>query len=221
LKKLINGVLEFRRSKRAEVLNTFAQLALGQSPDVLLIACSDSRVAVNVFASTDPGDMFVMRNVGNLVPPYKDVENNPASAVAAAVEFAVERLKVGHIIVCGHSDCGAVKAMAEGEPPEPGLRNWLKSGDPGPPQDFLEPAAEDWPAIEHQSHWNALAQVEHLRQYPSVRKALVEGRLQLHAWWFDLHHAEVQVYVPEEKRFCVLDEEVGQNLLKKVGDKKE
>jgi carbonic anhydrase len=218
MKKLINGVLECRRTERAKVLDTFAQLALGQSPDVLLITCSDSRVAVNVFASTDPGDMFVMRNVGNLVPPYKDVENNPASAVAAAVEFAVERLHVGHIIVCGHSDCGAVKAMAGGEVPEPGLRNWLKSGDPGQPQEFLEPAAEDWPEIEHQSHWNALAQVEHLRQYPCVRKALVEGRLQLHAWWFDLHHAEVQVYVPEEKRFCVLDEEVGRKLLKKLGD---
>jgi carbonic anhydrase len=143
LKKLINGVLEFRRSKRAEVLDSFAQLALGQSPDVLLIACSDSRVAVNVFASTDPGDMFVVRNVGNLVPPYKDVENSPASAVAAAVEFAVERLKVGHIIVCGHSDCGAIKAMADVEIPEPGLRNWLHSGHPGQPQDFLEPATED------------------------------------------------------------------------------
>jgi carbonic anhydrase len=217
LKKLIQGVLDFRRSKRAEVLDTFAQLALGQSPDVLLIACSDSRVAVNVFASTDPGDMFVVRNVGNMEPRYQDVENNPASAVAAAVEFAVERLKVRHIIVCGHSDCGAVKAMAAPEPPtEPGLRNWLKSGDPGKPQDFLEPAADEWPEIEHHSHWNTLAQVEHLRQYPAVKKAQVEGRLQLHAWWFDLHHAEVQVYVPEEKKFMVLDEEVGQKLLKKL-----
>lgn len=217
MKKLIQGVLEFRRTKRESVLETFAQLALGQSPDVLLIACSDSRVAVNVFASTDPGDMFVVRNVGNMVPPYKDVENNPASAVAAAVEFAVERLRVGHIIVCGHSDCGAVKAMASPEEPgEPGLRNWLRSGHPGQPQEFLEPAAEDWPEIEHHSHWNVLAQVEHLRQYPSVRKAQVEGRLQLHAWWFDLHHAEVQVYVPEEKRFMVLDQEVGEKLLKKI-----
>jgi carbonic anhydrase len=218
VKKLINGVLEFRRTVRAQVKERFAHLALGQNPDVLLIACSDSRVAVNVFASTDPGDMFVVRNVGNLVPPYKDVENNPASAVAAAVEFAVERLKVRHIIVCGHSDCGAVKAMAAGEVPEPGLRNWLNSGHPGQPQDFLEPAAEDWPEIEHHSHWNVLAQVEHLRQYPCVRKALVEGRLQLHGWWFDLHNAEVQVYVAEEKRFCVLDEEVGQKLLAKLSD---
>ena len=218
MKKLIQGVLEFRRTVRPQVQERFAHLALGQNPDVLLIACSDSRVAVNVFASTDPGDMFVVRNVGNLVPPYKDVENNPASAVASAVEFALERLHVKHIIVCGHSDCGAVKAMAAPEEPsEPGLRNWLRSGHPGQPQDFLEPAREDWPEIEHSSHWNVLAQVEHLRQYPSVRKAQVEGKLQLHAWWFDLHHAEVQVYVPEEKRFMVLDQEVGEKLLKKIG----
>ena len=218
MKKLIAGVLEFRRTVRPKVLEQFAQLALGQNPDTLLIACSDSRVAVNVFASTNPGDMFVVRNVGNLVPPYKDVENSPASAVAAAVEFAVERLKVRHIIVCGHSDCGAVKAMNSPEAPEPGLRNWLKSADPGKPQDFLEPAAEDWPAIEHHSHWNVLAQVEHLRQYPSVRKALVESNLQLHAWWFDLHHAEVQVYIAQEKRFCVLDEELGNRLLGAMKD---
>jgi carbonic anhydrase len=218
MKKLVNGVLEFRRNVRPQVQEKFAQLALGQNPDVLLIACSDSRVAVNVFASTDPGDMFVVRNVGNLVPPYKDAQDSPAASVAAAVEFAVERLKVRHIIVCGHSDCGAIKAMAGPTVPEPDLRKWLQSGHPGPPQEFLEPAAEDWPEIEHHSHWSALAQVEHLRQYPSVKKALVEGNLQLHAWWFDLHHAEVQVYVPEEQRFCVLDQEVGEKLLKKIGD---
>ena len=214
MKKLINGVLEFRRSVRPLVKEKFAQLALGQSPDVLLIACSDSRVAVNVFASTDPGDMFVVRNVGNLVPPYSASPDSASSSTGAAVEFALERLKVRHIIVCGHSDCGAMKAFQVPQVPEPALNGWLQSSRPGEPGEFLEPIAHDWPELEHQSHWNVLVQMEHLRQYPSVKKALVEGTLQLHAWWFDLDNAEVQVYVSEEKRFCVLDEEVGQKLLK-------
>src|SRR5258707_1348341 len=123
MKKLIKGIMEFRRTRREAVRDLFAGLALGQNPDCFFIACSDSRVAANVFASTDPGDLFVVRNLGNIVPPFPD----KGSAVAA-LEFALKSLEVSHIIVCGHSDCGAIRELARdpehlGDTP---LGSWLR-----------------------------------------------------------------------------------------------
>src|SRR5580692_5667497 len=119
MKKLIQGIMEFRRTRRESMRETFAELALGQKPDCLFIACSDSRVAANVFASTDPGDLFVIRNLGNIMPPHPD-----SGSAVAALEF----LGVRHIVVCGHSDCGAIRAMALQPGPDPGspLGAWLR-----------------------------------------------------------------------------------------------
>jgi len=101
VKKLLNGIVDFRKKVRPEVKDTFALLALGQAPDALFIACSDSRVAANVFASTEPGDMFVIRNVGNLIPPYQEGEEAPHfGAEAAAIQFALGNLPITDVIVC-------------------------------------------------------------------------------------------------------------------------
>ena len=123
MKKLIQGIMEFRRTRRESMRETFAKLALGQNPDCLFIACSDSRVAANVFASTDPGDLFVVRNLGNIMPPFPD-----RGSAVAALEFSLEILKVSHIIVCGHSDCGAMRALAQKPAPSSNtpLAAWLK-----------------------------------------------------------------------------------------------
>src|SRR5947207_15949364 len=104
--KLIKGILKFRRERREAVKDVFAELALGQKPDTLFVVCSDSRVAVNVFASTDPGDLFVIRNVGNMVPPCGE-QGHTMESEGAALEFALDSLQVRHIVVCGHSACGA------------------------------------------------------------------------------------------------------------------
>src|SRR3989344_5044651 len=109
MKKLLHGIVKFRRDQLPSYRETFARLALGQSPDALYIGCSDSRVAVNVFASTDPGDLFVNRNVGNMIPPFVPTQSSP-EGVSAVIDFALETLKVKHIIVCGHSECGAMLA---------------------------------------------------------------------------------------------------------------
>lgn len=116
MRNLLVGLLEWRIRVRPHLKDKFAKLALGQQPDVLFIGCSDSRVAVNVFASTRPGETFVIRNVGNLVPPslagshFEDAEKGP---VGSALEFGINALKVKHVIVCGHSSCGAVNAITQ------------------------------------------------------------------------------------------------------------
>lgn len=133
MRKLIQGIMEFRRERRADYKEAFAHLALGQRPDVLLVVCSDSRVAVNVFGSTDPGETFVVRNVGNMIPPLDEDGRSVADeSEALAIEFATGRLEVSHIIVCGHSDCGAIKALCAGRSnvAEPNLRAWLRHAEP-------------------------------------------------------------------------------------------
>src|SRR5438067_7318172 len=112
MKKLIRGIVEFRKNVRSGYRETFAHLALGQAPDALLIACSDSRVVPNLFASANPGDLFVIRNVGNFVPPAGgDGGSWNDGSEAAGIEFALSKLPVTDIIVCGHSECGAMQAL--------------------------------------------------------------------------------------------------------------
>lgn len=109
MKKLIRGIIDFRKNMRPSCKETFAQLALGQRPDTLFIACSDSRVVPNLFASSDPGDLFVIRNVGNFIPPCGEQGRSASDeSEAAAIEFALLTLPVTEIIVCGHSECGAM-----------------------------------------------------------------------------------------------------------------
>src|SRR3954471_16096395 len=105
MRKLIRGIVDFRQNVRPKVKDTFAQLALGQRPDTLFIACSDSRVVPNLFASSDPGDLFVIRNVGNLIPPCGEKGRSTSDeSEAAAIEFALLNLTVTEIVICGHSE---------------------------------------------------------------------------------------------------------------------
>ena len=206
MEKLIRGILQFRETRRSELAETFSQLALGQKPDALFVACSDSRMAVNVFASTDPGDLFVLRNVGNLVPPYG---HSGAAGTAAAVDFAVEKLMVRDIIVCGHSDCGAMHAHAQGvESLADGpLRTWLEMGATG------EALASD---PSETSRRNVLAQLEHLSGYPSVLRAMEERNLQLHGLWFDIRHLDVLYFENAADRWTVLDAADGERILEQI-----
>lgn len=216
MRKLLRGILDFRRTRREENRATFAELVLGQKPDALLIGCSDSRVAVNWFASLDPGDLFVIRNVGNLVPPY---EFTDSGSPGAAVEFALHNLKVRDIIVCGHSECGAMQALHAGRDSvtTPRLRDWLLHGSSGTP---TLPLKDDPALAPHNqlSQRNVLLQMAHLQDYPPVKEALAQGRIGLHGWWFDIGELEVRAYDEAQQRFLPVDEEVGARLLAKAGD---
>src|SRR5262245_41410434 len=130
--KLIRGILDFRKNILPQRRELFQKLATGQSPDTLFITCSDSRVAPNWFASTDPGELFVIRNVGNIVPPcYESGKTSLDNSVGAALEFSIKNLNITDIVVCGHSGCGAIHAISQGldKLPQTGLKEWLRIGE--------------------------------------------------------------------------------------------
>ena len=208
MKKLLAGIAEFRRTVRPSYRETFARLALGHAPDCLFFACSDSRVVPNLFASTEPGDLFVVRNVGNIVPPCGPSGYSVADrSEGAAIEFALHVLRVKDIIVCGHSECAAMRALLGHELPEgtPNLHEWLDVGRSVVDRIDDSPVARrDLPPHNHLSQVNVLQQLDHLRSYPIVKERLDAGALTLHAWWFDLTEAEVLVFDAEAGRFVPL-----------------
>ncbi|MBI3858185.1 MAG: carbonic anhydrase [Planctomycetes bacterium] len=220
MKKLIRGIVEFRKKVRPSYRETFAQLALGQSPDALLIACSDSRVAPNVFASTEPGDLFVIRNPGNLIAPCgADGLSVGDESELAAIEFSTLGLKVADIIVCGHSECGAMRALVQEQRdlPAPHLYSWLRHAEGALQQARKEPPADPGlPLHNHVSQLNVLRQLDHLRTYPFVRERVEAGRLRLHAWWFDIGRAEVLSYDERSRRFVIIDEAEAERLIRQL-----
>jgi carbonic anhydrase len=210
MRKLIRGIAEFRRRNSPEQKSLFARLALGQAPDSLFVCCSDSRVAPNVFASTDPGDLFVVRNVGNLVPCC-DAHGKSLSdrSEGAAIEFALANLNVTDVIVCGHSECGAMAALLKGVEniPWPNLRSWVAGA--GTSLARLRAGEEvdsGLSEVNRLSQLNVLQQTENLLTYPIVRERVDAGQLSVHAWWFDIGNAEVLAYDPRTHKYQLVDE---------------
>ncbi len=210
MKKLIRGIIDFRKHRIADYRKKFSQLALGQAPDTLFIACSDSRVVPNLFASTDPGDLFVIRNVGNLIPPCNaNGHSEGDESEWAAIEFAIHQLNVSDIIVCGHSECGAIHAICHGRQHIAGhhLRSWLEYGEYAVTM-IPKIAFSDEPLAEHNkiSQANVLLQLTHLHTYPLIHERMAAGRLQLHGWWFDIRSGNVYAFNDTTRRFALLDE---------------
>lgn len=215
MKKLVNGILAFREKLHPQYRETFARLALGQSPDALFIGCSDSRVAVNVFASTDPGDLFVIRNVGNMVPECGcDGHSSADESEAAAIEFALIQLKVSNIIVCGHSECGAMQALLQEKSDKlpQHLRSWLRHGETSIPK--LGSFNKSLARHNELSQLNVLQQIENLKSYPVVRERIEAKTLNIHAWWFDLQQADVYAYDTDHGQFCLFSDELAAKILK-------
>lgn len=210
MKKLIRGILDFRKTRRPDYAETFARLALGQSPDSLFIACSDSRVVPNLFASTEPGDLLVLRNIGNIVAPCgRDGVSDSDVSEAAALEFAILGLKVGDLIVCGHSECGAMRATLDASAgvPTPHFREWLRHAEPALARMRSGFLSDQGLSPHNQlSQANVLQQIEHLRSYEVVRDAEKAGRIRLHGWWFDIAKADVLAWDAPAGRFSPIDE---------------
>lgn len=197
---LIDGLRRFQREVFPDHRDRFRTLvAEGQDPGTLFIGCSDSRVLPGLLTDAGPGELFVVRNVGAFVPPHEPGEG--LHATAAAVEYAVEILEVADIVVCGHSHCGAVRALYD--PPEaraPALERWLR---------MTREARLDEPPDERilrRTERRSIAlQLERLADYPSVRSRTEEGRLALHGWHYLLEEGRVEVLDPERGEFRPID----------------
>jgi carbonic anhydrase len=173
----------------------------GQSPEVLFISCSDSRVAPELLTGAEPGDLFVTRNVGNIVPPYGTGEMD----VGAVVEYAVLELQVKHAVICGHTDCGGIRAL-DGPPDwshTPHIARWIEHARPA--QTRVEasgtPTEDRHLAIVRE---NVLLQLEHLRSYDPVRDGERAGTLALHGWVYHLESGEVETYDASNGSWSVL-----------------
>ncbi len=217
LKNLIRGIAEFRRNLTDEYRELFAKLALGQRPDALFIACSDSRVVPNLFASTNPGDLFVLRNIGNLIPPASSTSND--NSAQAAIEFSVFNLNIADIIICGHSECGAMQALVNGIDCTccPHLGEWLKHGEESRRRVDAGETIDSKLSVHNQvSQMNVLQQMAHIEGYPFVRERLEQKKLRLHGWWFDIAKAEVYCYDEASRRFIPIDDAYAQIILARL-----
>ncbi|GIJ52113.1 carbonic anhydrase [Virgisporangium aliadipatigenens] len=197
------GAHEYERSVAPLVRPLMADLARhGQAPDQLFITCADSRLVPNVITASGPGDLFCVRNVGNIVPPYRAAGQGTGGdhSVGAAIEYAVDVLRVRTITVCGHSSCGAVRALHEGGGAEgTALREWLAQArltPAGGPAGELRPAREPLPELDQLSVDNVLQQLANLRTHPSVTAAEAAGRLRLEGMFYDLATARVHRIEP-------------------------
>lgn len=199
--RLASGIGAFQRNTAPLVRDELARLAReGQRPSQLFLTCADSRLVTSMITSSGPGDLFTVRNVGNLVP--LPGEESGDDSVAAAIEYAVEVLRVESITVCGHSGCGAMQALLNSradEPPSP-LRRWLRHGRPS--LERMASRRHAWArisgrlpadAVEQLCLTNVVQQLEHLRAYESVARRLADGTLTLHGMYF--HVGEAQAYL--------------------------
>lgn len=185
MKKLIEGVLRFQNEVYPQHRELYQDLATTQSPRWLLITCSDSRVVPSLIAQVGPGEIFICRNVGNIVPAHGEV----SGGVAATIEYAVQLLGVLHIVVCGHSDCGAMRAVLHPETVAelPAVTRWIAYADRARAV-VLEthPNAPESQKLEVLIQENVLAQLDNLRTLPSVAAKLRAGTLGIHGWTYDI-----------------------------------
>lgn len=220
MRKLIQGIVDFRERLLPQYAARFREVAAGQNPDALFVTCADSRVVPNLLVSTDPGDLFVIRNVGNLVPPAT-VEGKSTSDLseASAIEYAVIVLKVRDIVVCGHSDCGAMKAaLARKQVPEaPNLSKWLCHANTSVFRLEREgPLNASFSAHDQLSQLNVLVQLEHLASYPIVTERVAAGTLRLNAWWFDIVSGNMFAYEQMTRSFELIDRQEADRLLARL-----
>ena len=197
MQRLLDGVSRFQREVFPRQKDLFEELAENQSPEALFITCADSRVVPDLITQSNPGDLFICRNAGNMVPPYGEVQGG----VSATIEYAVCVLNVHHIIVCGHTDCGAMKGILHPESlaEMPTVKSWLSHGDLA-----RRIVKENYPdlCVEEKllalTGENVVAQLDHLRTHPSVAARIARGELQLHAWVYHIRSGEVHAWDAEQ-----------------------
>ncbi len=203
MEKLIAGHKRFLSEVFPTRRDRFRLLADSQAPEVLFITCADSRVLPDLILNTEPGDLFIARSIGNVVP----TASQDVDGVTATIEYAVEVLKVRHAIVCGHSDCGALKAAHDREKLAalPKARRWLEHVEAAfahrQPLNALDGNHVELASL---IRGNVVVQLENLRAQPAVARALAEKRLAVHGWYYDILTGRIEEYNEETQRFARL-----------------
>lgn len=200
MEKILEGVRKFQRDVFPQHRELFEQLAGAQKPEVLFITCADSRVVPDMITQTRPGDLFICRNAGNMVPPYGEVHGG----VSATIEYATVVLGVKHIVVCGHTDCGAMKGVLYPDKVQamPTVKTWLHHGEMA--RRIVE---ENYGSLnEHEklaalTEENVVAQLTNLRTHPSVASRLARGEMFLHGWIYNIGSGEVSIWDAEASQF--------------------
>ncbi|MFL0807394.1 MAG: carbonic anhydrase [Oceanobacter sp.] len=209
--RTIKGVLNFRQHIYPKNKDLFGTLADGQSPRVLFITCSDSRIDPNMVTGSAPGDLFICRNAGNVVPPPSSV----TGGMTASIEYAVAVLGVKHIIICGHTDCGAVKGALDIEAIKqqglPHVKEWL--GHCRSAMDIVRERHEisrndpiDPCHLDEAIAQNVLQQIQHLRTHPSVAAKLATNKVELHGWVYNIKTGDIECSNPELTEFVPFTE---------------
>ena len=206
MSRLITGVQRFMDRHYPKHKETFEKLADSQTPHTLFIGCSDSMVVPNLLTDAGPGELFVVRNIANIVPPFHQAETYPTTV--AAIHYALEVLKVGTIVVCGHSDCGGCKALiAERDPKElsPQIGQWLALADSVKETinatTLTDPKERAMMAAQH----NVVLQLTHLKSYPQVEAKLKSGDLEVLGWYYQIDTGKVYQFDPTGGWFTPLD----------------
>ena len=206
LKHIVDGFLHFHHDVFPQQEELFKKLATAQSPRAMFITCADSRIVPELITQSSPGDLFVTRNVGNVVPPYGQMNGG----VSTAIEYAVLALGVQHIIVCGHSDCGAMRAVLNPDSLEkmPTVRAWLRHAEVA--KSMVEDncdCANEGESMKVLTEENVIAQLQHLRTHPSVASRMANGQLFIHGWIYNIETSEIRAYDAEQSAFRSLNSE--------------
>ncbi len=207
MEKILEGLRKFQSDVYPLHKDTFEALANSQDPDVLFITCSDSRIDPNLITQSNPGELFICRNAGNIVPPH----SHETGGMTASIEYAVAVLKVKHIIICGHSSCGAMKASMQPDSVNklPHVKVWL---------DHCRAAAE---AVSHKhdcddhdslseehldevTKQNIILQMNHLKTHPAVFTKLVSNEIEVHGWMYDIETGNVEMYDESANEFVLV-----------------
>ena len=205
MQKLVEGIHQFKNGVFGTKQRLFEDLVKGQNPIALFITCSDSRIDPNLITQTEPGELFILRNAGNIVPPYDAVEGGES----ATIEYAVNVLNVSDIIVCGHSHCGAMGGLLDLSQLDelPAVRSWLNHA-----ESTLRIIEKNYSHVTDKSarltatvEENVLVQIENLKTHPSVAAALSKNSVNLHGWVYKFETGQVFGYSADDKQFQPID----------------
>jgi len=204
LRQIVDGFLRFHHDVFPQQEELFKKLATAQAPKAMFITCADSRIVPELITQSSPGDLFVTRNVGNVVPPYGQMNGG----VSTAIEYAVLALGVQHIIICGHSDCGAMRAVLNPDSLEkmPTVKAWLRHAEVAKTMvhDNCH-CADEKESMPILTEENVIAQLQHLRTHPSVASRMANGHLFIHGWGYNIETSEIKAYDADQGCFLPLD----------------